>query len=67
MLDFEEGFFMKSFEKECWVRYAAGHYGYKNGVQVVKIGRFWTVLKFGYIKFRSLTLKDAKLFVGRYL
>lgn len=58
---------MKTFEKECWVRYGAGEYGYKNGTTVSRIKKgLWIVNKFGKLVYTSTTLTDCKLYVGRY-
>ena len=57
---------MKTFQKECWVMYAAGQYGYKNGVRVIKTGKTWTVLQYEKVKYESDTLADCKVYVGRY-
>lgn len=58
---------MKDFRKDCWVCYAAGLYGYKNGVSVIQAKKgVWIVIQHGKIVYHSSTLTDCKLYVGRY-
>lgn len=52
------------FRKECWVRYNAGCYGYKNGVTVKKDGKEWVVYINRVEWFRAFTLQDCKNWLG---
>lgn len=58
---------MKEFQKECWIMYDKGQYGYKNGVSVINTRKgVWVVFQHGKIKFTSDTLAACKVYVGRY-
>lgn len=52
------------FRKECWTRYNAGEYGYKNGTTVKREGREWVVYIYSKEYYRADTLKECKNYLG---
>ncbi len=55
------------FRKECWIKYANGDYGYKNGIRVKREGKAWCVYYgSGDKAYTCGTLKSCKDFLGRH-